>query len=530
MPEYLAPDSYDHLPYPSLSYAQTHPDRLASMATLLGLEPTPVERCRVLDIGCAVGGNIIPMAFNLPDSEFVGIDYAGRQIEIGRGYVSELGLENIRLEHLDVMAIPEDFGQFDYIIAHGFYSWVPADVQDGLLAVMRRHLAPNGIGYISYNTYPGWHMLQVVRDVMLYRARHLSDPAEQAAAGREVIEFLSDAIPPEAGPFGIFLNSYRSSMALKLAEGDVGGDSLLMHDEMGEINEPVYFEQFVDHIEAHGLQYLSEVDLSAVMPSRLEPDITRRLSQMATNPMEAEQYLDYISFRTFRQTLVCHSELTITKALRPNVVSRFSLASMARPESEQPDLSKGVVEKFQTSDKATFSTDQPLTKAAFLHLMEHKPAAVPFDELVRAAAGKIGMTLDGKAEGEVTALAANALRALSYSPGLMEFHVYQTPFVVTVSERPATTALIRWQASKGMKATSQRHERVSLDPMLRVVLPLLDGEHDWGQLLAFLVALHEDGRIVLPDDLLAKAGAESILAKQLEQTLRFMAQTGLLVE
>ena len=528
MSEYLPPDSYDHLPYPSLSYTQTHPDRLASMGALLGLDHAPVERCRVLDIGCAVGGNIIPMAFNLPNSEFVGIDYAGRQIEIGRGYINELGLENIRLEHMDVMAMPEDFGEFDFIIAHGFYSWVPAAVQDGLLAVMRRHLAANGIGYISYNTYPGWHMLQVIRDVMLYRARHLSDPSEQAAAGREVVEFLSDAIPPEAGPFGIFLNSYRGSMALKLAEGD-GGDSLLMHDEMGEINEPVYFEQFVEHIEQHGLQYLSEVDLSAVMPSRLEPDITRRLAEMATNPMEAEQYLDYISFRTFRQTLICQGEVTITKALRPNVVRRFLLASMARPESEEPDLSPGVIEQFGTSDKATFSTDHPLTKAAFMELMAHKPGAVPFDELVRAAAGRIGMTLDATAEGEVATLGANALRALSYSPGLIEFHVQQTPFVVTVSERPETTALIRWQVDKGMKVTSQRHERVSLDPMLRVLLPLLDGEHDWGQLLAFLVALHSDGRIVLPEDLLAKAKAESILAKQLEQALSFMAQTALLI-
>ena len=85
MIDQLPPDSYDDLPYPSLSYAQTHPDRLASMATLLGLEPAPVERCRVLDVGCAVGGNIIPMAYALPNSEFVGIDYSGRQIDIGHG-------------------------------------------------------------------------------------------------------------------------------------------------------------------------------------------------------------------------------------------------------------------------------------------------------------------------------------------------------------------------------------------------------------------------------------------------------------
>jgi hypothetical protein len=49
--------SYDATPYPDLSYAHTHPDRLGVLATLLGLEPAPVERCRVLELGCGTGGN-----------------------------------------------------------------------------------------------------------------------------------------------------------------------------------------------------------------------------------------------------------------------------------------------------------------------------------------------------------------------------------------------------------------------------------------------------------------------------------------
>ena len=70
--------SYDEVPYPSLSFSQTHPDSLAIQAILLGMHPAPIHSCRVLEMGCGVGGNLIPMAYGLPGAQFVGIDAAGR--------------------------------------------------------------------------------------------------------------------------------------------------------------------------------------------------------------------------------------------------------------------------------------------------------------------------------------------------------------------------------------------------------------------------------------------------------------------
>ena len=75
---------YDEVPYPNYAYSYTHPDTLATLATLLGLTPAPVDDCRVLELGCAGGGNLIPMAQVLPDSHFVGLDYSGQQIAAGR--------------------------------------------------------------------------------------------------------------------------------------------------------------------------------------------------------------------------------------------------------------------------------------------------------------------------------------------------------------------------------------------------------------------------------------------------------------
>src|SRR2546425_4756799 len=101
-------------------YAQTHPDRLATIGTLLGMNPAPVESCRVLEMGCGAGGNLIPMAFDLAGSSFIGIDLAGSAIAQGRELIAALGLKNISLQQLDVMAFPSELGQFDYIVVHGY--------------------------------------------------------------------------------------------------------------------------------------------------------------------------------------------------------------------------------------------------------------------------------------------------------------------------------------------------------------------------------------------------------------------------
>lgn len=129
-------NSYDAVPYKAWPYPFTHPRHLEAMATLFGMQPADISGCRVLELGCAAGGNLIPQAIDLPDSTFVGIDLSTRQIDEGRAIVESLGLGNIELRRADIMDVDDGWGQFDYIISHGVFSWIPQDVQDKLLALM----------------------------------------------------------------------------------------------------------------------------------------------------------------------------------------------------------------------------------------------------------------------------------------------------------------------------------------------------------------------------------------------------------
>lgn len=115
LPEELTAEGYEEVPYPGSPYPETHPDRLATIATLLGLDPAPPERCRVLELGCGDAGNLIPMASLLRDSRFVGVDLSGRAVARAGAQIASLGLENVEVRRLDLLEIGEDIGRFDYL-------------------------------------------------------------------------------------------------------------------------------------------------------------------------------------------------------------------------------------------------------------------------------------------------------------------------------------------------------------------------------------------------------------------------------
>ena len=131
-PSGLPAIGYDAVPYPARAFPSSHPQHLATVATLLGLRPPSLEDCRVLELGCATGGNLVPMADDLASGRFVGLDLSHVQIEAARTAARKAGLKNVEFRCQDLLGFgaPGAPGggpaeSFDYIIAHGLYSWVP---------------------------------------------------------------------------------------------------------------------------------------------------------------------------------------------------------------------------------------------------------------------------------------------------------------------------------------------------------------------------------------------------------------------
>ncbi|MGD2069465.1 MAG: class I SAM-dependent methyltransferase, partial [Gemmatimonadota bacterium] len=224
-------ESYEALPYPGGPHYGSHPDCLATVATLLGLAPADVERCRFLDLGCATGGNLIPMAVALPDSDFVGVDLAPGQIAQGQEVVDALGLTNVRLVAADLRDFRDEPGSFDYIVCHGVYSWVPEEVRRCLLDRVAELLAPGGIAMVSFNTYPGSQPRDTVRGLFRFALEEVLAPGDPVEAARSLLRILPKAFEGVEGDFARQLRG--------VAKEHVDGTAhYLGHEFLEEVNEP----------------------------------------------------------------------------------------------------------------------------------------------------------------------------------------------------------------------------------------------------------------------------------------------------
>jgi SAM-dependent methyltransferase len=511
-------NAYDETPYPDLSYVHTHPDRLATLATLLGLAPTPVTTCRLLEIGCAAGGNLLPMAYGLPAAEFVGVDLSARQIADGQQRIAHLGLHNVTLLCRDLAGLGEEMGSFDYIVAHGIYSWVPEPVRDRLMAVCKQLLRPHGIVYISYNTYPGWHIRGVIRDAMLFHTRTETEPQAKAQAARSIAHFIADHVVKGNTAYGGIFQGYLESLDKGLRGSN---DSFLLHDELEECNDPVYFYQFVEHAARHGLQYLVEAELRDVLPHIFQPETRAQLQSLASDAVTLEQYMDFLRNRMFRLTLLCHADVPVQRTLRPEPVFRLLARSQAQPaRAEEPGAPTGLAQ-FRSLDNATLTTDHPVSAAAFTQLAAVWPRALPFVDLL--AAGQAAMQnpqppRPAGAPPDEVLLAANLLRAYGYSTQLVNLHTVQPSMVTGVSESPVASPVARLEAMGRNMVTNVWHERVTLEPIQCHLAVRLDVSRSRDDLLAELRPVAE-----------TLAGQAELTAEALERHLQQLADAALLV-
>lgn len=500
-----AATSYDEVPYESFPFVQTHPDRLATLAHLFGLSPPALERCSVLELGCAAGGNLLPMAVALPRAKFVGVDLSGVQVGHGQKVVDALGLTNVRLLATDLRQIGEGFGRFDYVIAHGVYSWVPNTVQDAILEICRRNLAADGIAYVSYNTLPGWHMRGMIRDLMRFQAAGFDNPAKRVEQARAMLDFLAQSVPEDGDPYGVLL---RNELQLLRPLPDY----YILHDHLEETNEPVYFHQFAERAARHGLQYLAEANFGSMFASGFAPQVAATLRRVASHVIRQEQLMDFLRNRMFRQTLLVHAECKIERAIAPDRLQGLWVASPLRPQSAQPNLGPEVPEGFATSGGRTLTTGQPLTKAALWNLSQVWPQYLAFSDLLDTAQARIvGQSQGASAPDPVQTLGTDLL--LGFTVGAVELHAAAAPFTSKVSGKPTASPLARYQAGQGPRVTNLRHEHIQLGESQLALLRLLDGTRDRAALRAGVAT--------------AMQGSPS--ADTLEKLLRELAQAALLV-
>jgi SAM-dependent methyltransferase len=456
--------AYDSVPYPSLAFLQTHPNRLSLMGTLFGLHPVAVEHCRVLELACSDGSNLIPMAYGLPGSQFVGVDLAADPVKLAQERIRRLGLKNIHIDQMDLMDINPEFGEFDYIIAHGVYAWVPAAVQAKILATCRVNLSPSGVAFVSYNTQPAGHAREVLREMVQFHERRTPGTLDRVKTARDFLEAILKATDARSPWKALFQDELKMMFNRD--------DRVVYHDDLADSFTPVSFGDFVQRAADYGLQFFSEANLSDVLEPEMAEETLAALKRVTGGDFIAyQQCLDFARFRRFRQSLLCHAEL---HPQREGVLARARQLLVASPLTVSAERPDGAVEFSNIRGAGTLTTNDPVIIAALRRLEAIWPHAQNLEELGLAILPSVPLA---QQTGAVESL-AHALLKLAANT-LADLRTYHLPLPAGVCEKPVASLLARTMVREGSMVTTLLHAHLTIeDEQGRKFLQLLDGTRD----------------------------------------------------
>lgn len=200
-------------------------------------------------------------------------------------------------------------------------------VKDAIFEVGRRFLAPHGVIYISYNTYPGWKGKDVLRDLMLFATSDelaLDLDASREIAKRQIeangslndenrlimakgycrlfVDFCEKIGEKQSYELGISRHSL--DYAKKVLDGSYD-DSYILHEYLETFNAPCYFKDFIARAQKHGLEYVSDTHINSQF-SKIFDFIPQNLKPK--DRILKEQLGDFLSNRAFRTSILGLSE------------------------------------------------------------------------------------------------------------------------------------------------------------------------------------------------------------------------------
>lgn len=306
-----------HAPtYPAMSHPSADPAVNAVAARMVGMQATDPSRARILELGCGSGHHLLPLAARWPEAELVGIDRDAGLIGLARELATEAGLANADFQVGDLEEGTGD-GDFNFIIAHGVFSWVPDAVKLALLRRISANLAPNGVAVVSFNVAAGWR----VRLPLVEKAQAIQRAGDGVELTR-ALEILRDVCESDAE---------RVIVDDMLAKGP----AVLAHDDFAPVNDPITLADFVALAGHHGLCWLGEgvpADNLPVGGAVVDE------SAFQNDPVAMHHALDEAGGRTFRSALLCRTDAKVAARVPTSVVSEFFLCRGNSEDDGDPAL------------------------------------------------------------------------------------------------------------------------------------------------------------------------------------------------
>ena len=472
---------YEALPYEAMPFPQTLPSNMAALARLHGCAPPDVETARVLELGCASGGNLIPLAARYPRASFHGFDLSERHVRDGRSLTDELGISNIEIRQADIAALDLSGQRYDYIICHGVFSWTPRPVQDAIFRICREALSEAGIAYVSYNVLPGWHIRLVIRDICRGNMNAQDTPHQQLERARSVLADYAQ-LADQTTIFGKVL-------AEEIARSQRMSDTHFMGEFLSDHNDPVTFSEFASRASAAGLDYVCDAAPGEGRSSRVvSGDAAKLLSALARpDAIRREQAADMATGRGFRRSILRRHGAPDGNILQEDALAGLHFACPLRPGP----MTNGVV-TFR-HESGSLSTNDPAIIAALTQLAAVYPETRTYGEVLRDAGQQSGADPAG--------IAARLPRALLQT--VMAGHLTTSTDALRLG-RPGGDSPRVWHVARTQLRRDQdwvcslRHVPVRIDSSARRLALLMDGTNTVSEIRIQIEELIASGLLHLP--------------------------------
>lgn len=508
---------YDSIPYDSYTYPQTHPDKMYTIAKLFQLKPPAIEKSRILEIGCAGGANLAPVALAYPKAQCMGIDISSEQIHQANTLKKDLNLKNIDFRQADIARLDKEIGKFDYIMCHGVFSWVPERIQDAILKFCRDHLNENGLAVISYNVLPGWGAVKTLRDMMMYHTKNFTDPKQQIQEARNLLGFLYENTPGTD-------HSYKSIIEREMKILKNTNDSYVFHEHLETENHQFYLHQFVEKVQNNDLAYVSDTELSTMYLGNFNEKIRNTLGAIK-DIVRQEQYIDFIINRRFRHSIITPAKnaANLHRNLKHEDIMDFYVAANFKPE--QTPNTKIKFKKNNSNNEFTVSDEQSeiilcaLAKKAIPMKIKDLVAEVQKNPQHKNMSGLDSVFL----KNGLSLMLQNFITLSSTPPA----------FDTSIAKKPRAYSFARYQATlpNAVRVTNMKMTSLNIDSFTRVLLPLLDGTNTFDMLVKKMIAhvkngdlnVSQNGKAVTDENIL-----NDILPPHTESILSRMASLALL--
>lgn len=303
-------------------YADQAPVHLDTALLVNGWEPVPrfgpLDYC---ELGCGQGLTVTLLAASCPQDRFWAVDFNPAHIATARTLCAAAGLKNLELVERSFEELLErGLGdrQFDVITLHGIYSWVAPEARRAIVELLRRHLAPGGAAYVSYNSLPGWTGGLPVQKALYEAAALAGGSSEQRLeAGLAFLARLHDA-----GSNFLRDNPFYTRILDQVAKGN---KSYLVHEYLNQHWQPLYHAEVARDLAEAKLSYAGSSVIFENFPDLVSNAEQRALLATLEPGETRETFKDLFSPRLLRKDVFVRGPRRLSAARQDALLRETTL-------------------------------------------------------------------------------------------------------------------------------------------------------------------------------------------------------------